>query len=125
DGKTTYTNPSQRPARSSYKVTKIIRSKTSTIVHLYISGSADIHDIFCELTDEDTNKKYMGRNSLNFTNRTNYTNYTFKIEFPPLPNKVSEVNFHYSWIDIYNIKIPPVKKKPANNSGNKTVIINM
>ena len=127
DGKTTYTNPRQSPKRSWYKVTKVIRTKTSTVVHFYISQGGSVYTEFVELIDEDTNKKYKARKALNFIDSYDYPNAnTYKIEFPPLPRSVSEVTFKSFEKEVYNIQLPPpAEPKPKNNSGNKTVIINM
>ena len=126
-GKTTYTNPSQRPEYKYTKVTKIIRSKESTIVHFYVSE--DKHDItmaWTELVDDDTNKSYRIRKGLNFLDgQTYYGNYTYKMEFPPLPKDVSVVHLKASPYYVYSIQIPPVREEPKTNTGNKTVIINM
>ena len=127
NGKTTYTNPSQRPKHSLYKVTKVIRTKTSTVVHLYISMKDCVMIRETELIDEDTYKKYKARKALNFIDCYDYPNAnTYLIEFPPLPRSVSEVTFKSYEKEVYNIQLPPpAEPKPKNNSGNKTVIINM
>ena len=80
-----------------------------------------------ELIDEDTYKRYKARKALNFNDCYDNPNaYTYMIEFPPLPRSVSVVTLKSYEKEVYNIQIPPpAEPKPKNNSGNKTVIINM
>lgn len=57
-GKTTYANPPQSPKNNSYKVTKVIRSRESTIVHFYINEHKhSLSSVWTELRDEDTAKR--------------------------------------------------------------------
>lgn len=137
----THNNPRQRSNNKNVKVSKVVRSKTSTVV--YISANFD-SDRYCyldgaTLTDEVNGKKYNARKALNFEWKKKYKgrNFTFRVEFPAIPTDASVVSFREvsnggnPWI-ISNIAIP-VKQNSNSSSGNstkvtkgdKTIIINM
>ena len=108
-GKTTYANPPQSPKNNSYKVTKVIRSRESTIVHFYINEHKhSLSSVWTELIDEDTDKRYKVRKELNYTSNYEYSGpFTYKIEFPPLPRDVSEVHLYATPYHVFSIQLPP------------------
>ncbi|MBR5686350.1 MAG: hypothetical protein IKX36_00135 [Prevotella sp.] len=134
----TYNNPRQRPNRDYIKVTKVERTKNSTIVYLHVDGkntSGSVIDKFPSLTDEATGKKYQATKALNFQWGKVYQGAcTFRIQFPALPSSTSVVTYRETgskpWI-ISNIALPikssSSNKKTTTTSSNngKTIIINV
>ena len=129
----TFENPSQRPTDKFFRVTKVIRSNKSTIVHFVYDGYSASRDIefdhlrYFQLIDDDTERKFNATKALNFETFTKYRGkHIYKIQFPPLPKNVSVVRFYYPGYEVKDIRIPLRTKKPApqNNNG-RTVIINV
>ena len=134
----THNNPRQRSNNKHVKVTKVVRSKTSTVITLQANYDKDMYCYLdgATLTDEVNGKKYNARKALNFQWKKKYQgrNFTFRIEFPAIPTSASVVTFREvsnggNPFVINNIAIPVKQNNssstPSAKKEGKTIIINM
>lgn len=105
-----FENPSQTANNRLYKVTKVIRSNKSTIVHLRYTGQGSTGNVVIgSLVDYDTEKSWSANRGLNFsTLGSSYDGpYTFKIEYPAIPLSVSTLSIRVNTKTVVeNIKVP-------------------
>ncbi len=106
-------NPSQSIVNKNFKVTKVIRSNTSTIVHLQYSNhnklGADTNgSVEMQLMDYDTERRWFPTRRLNFNSGTVSGPFTFKIEYPAIPLSVTTlaIIINYDTVVVENIKVP-------------------
>lgn len=133
----THNNPRQRSNNKHVKVTKVVRTKTSTVLTLQANYDKDMYCYLdgATLTDEVNGKRYNARKALNFQWKKKYQgrNFTFRIEFPAIPTSASVVTFRETGSSgnpfvINNIAIPVKQNKsttPSTQKEGKTIIINM
>lgn len=105
-----FENPSQTANNRLYKVTKVIRSNKSTIVHLRYTGQGSTGNVVIgSLVDYDTEKRWSVNRGLNFSILgSSYDGpYTFKIEYPAIPLSVSTLSIRVNTKTVVeNIKVP-------------------
>ena len=110
--KFSWNSPSQSIINRNFKVTKVIRSNTNTIVHLQYIGKNEIklglYALSCALIDYDTEKEWEAKEPLNFNAGGPYSGpFTFKIEYPAIPLSVSTlaIKVNYKTV-VEDIRVP-------------------
>lgn len=112
--KFSWDEPRQTINNRDYKVTKVIRSNQSTIVHLRYTGQNKIPvttngAVMMDLLDYDTEKVWSAKKGLNFNMENSYSGpCTFKIEFPAIPLSVTTlaIRINFKKCVVEDIRVP-------------------